>query len=1075
MPHSYNDAFVSLLAALNPEQRRAVDSIEGPVLVVAGPGTGKTHILAARVGKILLETDTRPQNILCLTFTDAGVNAMRARLLSMIGPDAYRVPISTFHGFCNRVIQENMEYFGHGNLEPVSELERIEIVRDLLAALPPEHPLRENRKNAFAYENHLRDLFSTMKKEDWTPGLVLKHGDTFVKGLPDDPAYIYQRNTKTARKGDLKTALVEEAVQRMTRLKAAADLYPKYIHAMERAGRYEYEDMILWVLRAFKKHEALLRTYQERYLYVQVDEFQDTNGAQYHLLRQLIEFWDVPNAFIVGDDDQSIYEFQGARLDNLRDFHDRYRADLETVVLSENYRSAQNILDTAARLIGQNTIRAVHQLDETLEKNLHAHTSETGALHLYRYPNRLHELTDLTARIEALIHAGTPPEEIAVIYAKHRQADRLMALLGKKNIPYHAKRPVNALDLPLVQQLRDLLCYLDEESRSPYAGEHRLFRLLHADFFGLDAADLARIAAALAHSKQNSKSSFVTPKGGKTQNSKLLYATPGAEHRAAESGRWRDAVTSPEFLDSLSLRRPAAFDRIIRLLDPWIAAVHNLPLPQLLERLCTQTGLLDWVLAHPDKMAHLQALHTFNRFVQTEVERRPRLFAPGSAGSGLTRLLDLLDSMDDNRLTLPLEQTVQAGPGVQLLTAHAAKGLEYGHVFLFDCVEDAWEKNTGGNRGRFALPPTLLPTGEEDALEARRRLFYVAMTRAKRHLHLSFAAAGDDGRALAQSMFVAETGLPTEPREVPAETLLDVQALLLLAPEPPFVALPEPVVFEALLQDFTLSITALNRYLRCPLAFYYEDFLKIPGATSEAAAYGIALHGALQQFLLKMKADKKLRFPSAETLVRLFGHEMEQQRGYFSENNYAQRLALGREHLRRLHAEQIPYWRKRAIAERRVDRVELDGVPLAGVMDKIEWLDNNTLRIVDYKTGAPDPQKAAPPDERQPHGGDYWRQMAFYRILLDHARIYPEPVGQMAIHWLEPDKRGVFPVLEITHTGEQIRLVEGLIRDTWANIRAGKFSPGCEQPDCPWCRMHRWKEAPETGFGREREEGLDDG
>ena len=128
-----NDAFRSLLDTLNPGQRRAVDAIEGPVLVVAGPGTGKTHILAARVGKILLETDTRPQNVLCLTFTDAGVNAMRARLLDMIGPDAYRVPISTFHGFCNRVIQENMEYFGHGNLEPVSDLERIEIVRDLLA------------------------------------------------------------------------------------------------------------------------------------------------------------------------------------------------------------------------------------------------------------------------------------------------------------------------------------------------------------------------------------------------------------------------------------------------------------------------------------------------------------------------------------------------------------------------------------------------------------------------------------------------------------------------------------------------------------------------------------------------------------------------------------------------------------------------------------------------------------------------------------------------------------------------------------------------------------------------------
>ncbi|MEQ1746184.1 MAG: PD-(D/E)XK nuclease family protein [Saprospiraceae bacterium] len=431
--------------------------------------------------------------------------------------------------------------------------------------------------------------------------------------------------------------------------------------------------------------------------------------------------------------------------------------------------------------------------------------------------------------------------------------------------------------------------------------------------------------------------------------------------------------------------------------------------------------------------------------------------------------------MDENRLTLPLQQAVQSGPGVQLLTAHAAKGLEFRHVFLFDCTEDAWEKNTGGNNKRFALPPILQPTAEEDALEARRRLFYVAVTRAKRHLHISFARAGDDGRALAQSMFVAETGLPVELRDVPQITLLEVQVQLLLAQEPPFVALPEPVVFDTLLADFSLSITALNRYLRCPLAFYYEDFLKIPGATSEAAAYGVAMHGALQQFLLKMKSDKKLRFPSAETLVRLFGAEMERQRGHFSENNFAQRLALGRDNLRRLHTEQVPYWRKRAIAERQVDRVELDGVPLTGVLDKIEWLDNGTLRVVDYKTGTPDRQKTDPPSEKQPHGGDYWRQMAFYRILLENARIYPEAVGKTVVQWLEPDKRGVVPATELTHTGEQIRLVEGLIRDTWAKVRAAKFSPGCDLPDCPWCRMHRWKEAPEEGFGRAREEGLDDG
>ncbi|MCC6461475.1 MAG: ATP-dependent helicase [Saprospiraceae bacterium] len=1056
--HQRNAEFLALLNTLNPAQRQAVEQVEGPVLVIAGPGTGKTHILAARIGKILLDTDTRPQNILCLTFTDAGVHAMRSRLLDMIGPDAYRVPISTFHGFCNRVIQENSELFGKGRLEPVSELERIELVRQLLAKLPTDHPLRNGQKDVFQYENHLRDLFSNMKKERWTPGQVRRSADEFLRGLPQNPDFIYQKNTKHAPKGAPKTAQVQDVTERLQRLKAAADLYPKYLNAMAQAGRYEYEDMILWVLKAFADNEALLRSYQERYLYVQVDEFQDTNGAQYQLLQLLLNFWDIPNAFIVGDDDQSIYEFQGARLENLRHFHQHYHNGLHTIVLDQNYRSHQAILDAAGRVIVRNEIRAVRQLDEPLDKNLHANTPAGIAPRVLVYENRLHELTQVVRQIEALVQAGESPDTIAVLYARHKQATRLMELLGKKGIPFQTKRPVNILELPLIQQFRELLRYLQEESAQPYSGEHRLFRLLHADFFGLPAGDLARIAIA-AQSPSPAASS--------------RYDTPGAAHQPTRHGYWRFALSHPEYLQSLPLAKPEAFEPVSRRLEEWIAAVHNLPLPQLLERLFTQSGLLAWVLGQPDKLWHLQALYTFFDMVHAEVNRHPRAFAPMAGSGGLLRLLALLDSMDDNRLPLLLRQSVQSGPGVQLLTAHGAKGLEFRHVFLFDCVEEAWEKNSGGNRGRFALPPALTLSGEEDALEARRRLFYVAMTRAKTQLQISWSRTGEDGKNLLQSRFVEECGLPAEPAQVSEHELLHTQALLLLDPEPPIVTLPEPEAFRALLADFTLSVTALNRYLRCPLAFYYEDFLKIPGAMSEAAAYGVAMHGALQQFLLKMKSDQKGQFPGVETLVRLFGAEMERQRAHFSDNNYAQRLALGRENLRRIHLEQVPYWRRRAIVERRVDRVEFDGIPLAGVIDKLEWLDNGTLRVVDYKTGAPDLKKTAPPDDKQPLGGDYWRQLAFYKILLDEARLYPEPVGKTAIAWLEPDKRGTFPIVEISFSAADLQVVGTLIRDTWANIQAGHFSPGCDREDCPWCRMHRWKEPP-TETPERPEEEMDD-
>ena len=1056
----HNEAFLTFLQSLNAAQQSAVETVEGPVLVIAGPGTGKTHILTARIGNILLRTDARAQNILCLTFTDAGVHAMRQRLLERIGPEAHRVPIFTFHAFCNRVIQENPEVFGKGNLEPLSDLERIELVRQMLARLPADHPLREGRKDTFQFEQHLRDLFATMKKEGWTPGFVLKKCDEYVRDLPQNPDFIYKVNTKKARKGDLKQAQIDEVIEKMNRLKAAADLYPRYQQMLDKHGRYEYEDMLLWVTKAFSKNEALLRTYQERYQYVLVDEFQDTNGAQFHLLQQLLDYWEVPNIFIVGDDDQSIFEFQGARLENLVQFYQQYHKGLKTIVLGDNYRSAQPILDTAANVIRHNNIRAISRLDQPFEKTLRAgaerflgpaapHTPVRIAV----YENRLQELADIVSKIEQLIAQGTAPSDIAVLYARHRQASQLLALLEKKGIPYQTKRPVNALELPVMQHFRALLTYLHDEMTEPLSGDHRLFPLLHASFFNLAPLDLAHIALALRRNDN--------------RETRDLYIK--ASHFSSQKQYWRAALADAAFLEKLPLSNPDTYLQLATRLNGWIADAANLPLPQLIERLYTQTGLMTWALQQPDRVWHIQVLHTWMAFVQRESARNPRLTA---VPDGLGHLLNLLHSMDDNQLPLPVQQPVQNGPGVQLLTAHAAKGLEFEHVFLFDCVDDAWEKSAGNKSGRFALPPTLTLSGEEDAVEARRRLFYVALTRAKAHLQVSWAAAAHDGKALTQTRFADETTLPHHHALVAPEVLLDTQVSLLLEPAQPVITLPEAALLDELLAHFSLSITALNRYLRCPLAFYYEDLLNIPAATSEAAAFGTAMHGALQAFTLKMKADKKMQWPTAEALLRMFVQEMERQRAHFSENGWIQRMALGKDYLRRIHVEQTPFWRKRVIVERKIDKVELEGVPLTGVVDKIEWLDNQTIRLVDYKTGAPDPKKTAAPDEKQILGGEYWRQLAFYSLLLETARIYPEKVGKTAISWLEPDKRGAFPVVEIAFNSAELQFMKDTIKSVWSRIQDRDFHTGCGKDDCIWCTMHRTRVFTEGGRGDE--EGLDD-
>ncbi|MBL7794817.1 MAG: ATP-dependent helicase, partial [Saprospiraceae bacterium] len=670
LPH-YHAVFERELARLNPAQREAVTHIEGPVLVLAGPGTGKTHVLAARIGQILKETDAQASNILCLTFTDAGVHAMRERLLQWIGPEGHRVHIFTFHSFCNSVIQDNLEYFGRSDLEPLSELERVDIIRQLLDDLDANHALRRRQSDPYFYEAHLHDLFRRMKAENWTAELVDRQIDAYFDSLPFRKEFIYQTNTRQAKKGDPKQAKIDEAREKMERLRAAAHLFPLYTRALLQARRYDYEDMILWVLKAFKENEALLRTYQEQYLYLLVDEYQDTNGAQNEVLQQLISYWDSPNIFIVGDDDQSIFEFQGARLKNLTDFFEQYRHELKLVTLTDNYRSSQHILDTSGALIAHNEKRVVNNLEAIgVSKSLLARHDMFAASdilpHMVSYANRLQEDADIVAQIEQLHLNAFPLEEVAVIYAKHKQARRLIALLEKKGIPYNTRRRVNILDLPLIATLRQMMEYAQAELSRPYSGEYLLFRILHVDFVGCLPADIAKLSAWL---------SGLTDK-----------TTP----------HWREVIGSEKLLAQLPLQQPAALLRLSAWLEQLLADLVNMPLASWLERLINRSGLLGHVLQHPDKVWLLQVLSTFFEFVRTESDKHPRL--------SLRRLLEVLHRMDDNRLAIELNKNVSAAGGVNLVTAHSAKGLEFQYVFVIDCVKDQWEPQRRGNSYRFTLP-----------------------------------------------------------------------------------------------------------------------------------------------------------------------------------------------------------------------------------------------------------------------------------------------------------------------------------------------------------------------------------
>ncbi|MEM7575050.1 MAG: ATP-dependent DNA helicase [Bacteroidota bacterium] len=1034
--------FQEELARLNPAQRRAVDQIDGPVMVLAGPGTGKTHLLSARIGNILLQTDTPAASILCLTYTEAGVKAMRERLLGWIGAEAHRVAIHTFHGFCSLVIQDNLEHFGQRDLEPLADLERIGIIRELLDDLDIHHPLRRGRHSNYFYEKQLSSLYSAMKSENWTPAGITLAVDDYLSKLSEDPELVYQRKYKSFQKGDLKPAKVAKVRERMERLKAATQTFSDFQERLRKARRYDYDDMIGWVLQAFRDQPQLLRFYQERFLYVLVDEFQDTNGSQDEIVRLLADFWDRPNLFIVGDDDQAIYEFQGARLRSMVDFYRRYE-EVTVIGLEENYRSQQQLLNQAAALIDENESRIIKRLPlPGIDKQLHAALKgEDVPPKIWKYSTFEQEIIGLVAQIKAWHAAGEAYGEMAVIYAKHQQGATLKKLLERAGVPYQSKRRPNVLDSLVVRQVMEILSYLDAENRQPGSAHHRLFRLLHFKCFGLAAYDLARLS--------------------------LRYRQLEAKGTV---NNWRELLEQAELWPA-DLRQPTGLVKVVNWLVSVQMAVVNEPLLRLLELVVNESGMLAQQLRDVERIERLQEVRTFLAFVEQELLRQPRL--------ELSQLLLTLKSMDANRIELPLQRIFDQQDAVQLLTAHSAKGLEFNCVWLLDCVESKWGKGRQASNLRFPLPPTLTYSGEEDLIEARRRLFYVAMTRSKRSLIMSYADLDAAQKPISPVRFLQELLEGAEALEVVEQEVEQEELLAYLGTQvqlgPPSI---NPIIEKALiaeqLKDFRLSVSALHSFLDCPLAFFYERVLRVPTEQREAATYGDALHEALQHYFLRVKAEASLGWPSREELVFLFEQALQRRRSWFEPERYQQRLEQGRRELAAYYDKERPNWTDKVWVEQSIREVELEGVPLRGIIDRIDQLSDTQVAIWDYKTGAATDRKTKAPTPANPHGGSYWRQLVFYKLLFEGRSQEQRRVKQATLSYLSFSSNGEQKNIQVPITPKDEKTLSALIKASYERIQKQDFYTGCGKESCRWCQFVRDQELVVPPSSLE-EEGLDDG
>ncbi|MFT7591364.1 MAG: DNA helicase-2/ATP-dependent DNA helicase PcrA [bacterium] len=1018
----------TFLNLLNPEQKLAVTHIDGPVMVIAGPGTGKTQILASRVAQILAMTDSSAHNLLCLTYTEAGTIAMRKRLLSLIGHDAHRVAIHTFHGFCNRVIQDNSEHFNYKELDPISELEKIELISDIAIHLDKSHPLKKMKGNVGYLVGALSKLFDWMKMENVTPEDIQKQVEKLKVDMLEDESFKYKRAHKNFVKGDLKIDQYNKAEKKLNDLASAAHLFVEYEQQMDLSNRYDYADMILWVIDLFGKDSNVLADYQEQFQYFLVDEFQDTSGAQNAVLSLLLNFWDKPNVFVVGDDDQSIYRFQGAEVKNVVDFASNNKDHLKSILLQTNYRSGQFILDAAKSVINNNGGRLVNLIDG-LDKNLKAASNKNGQNpEVVSLDNPYMEAIWIAEDIKTKIQQGQNPVDFAVIYGKHAHGELIAQLLHHEEIPVYLKRAQNVLSADTVSRLIHILRYIQKELRFPFSGDFELFGLLHFPYFEIPSIVLARL------------SYFINKNRQKYPN-------------------WRSVIAEIDTLKLDDLRFTEAHVRQLKQASKTIedlisfASLHS---PNMTARKVLDSLQLSQAAFEQNQFTfELESIISFLNFVESENSKAPN--------TSLEQLLRKLELMEKHRISLSKESIVYDKLGVNMLTAHSSKGLEFKNVYIIHCVESAWEKHKkpGSPFGVNKL------YGSDDNLareEELRRLFYVAMTRAEESLTLTYYIEDAKGKEQSRSMFIDEV-LNSEStnyrHEVVTEKVsLDKLTNVFIKNAAHTIDLLDPPFLEAYLETYKLSVSHLNSYIECPTRFYFQNILRVPSAKNVYMSFGIAVHNALDQ-IIKVLNTEPDKF-NIQTVQELYTYYLKRERSVFTEKEFEDFTVLGKSVLEEYLTQKKSDWEQldKIETEVNIDRVVVDGVPITGKLDKIEF-DGKTVNVVDYKTGDAlngskkinPPSATAAEDDTlaKRFGGPYWRQIMFYSLLVnnDTTRDYTMVSGEM--DFVEPNEQGQLVSKKVFINEETQAQIKTMIKSVFDKIQNKEFANGCMKPDCYWC------------------------